>query len=174
MLRDGRAVIKLRPSKLLMHTMQSLKICSRTLYTNLQGPQVPTKSAVLFAAVGTRTCMLRDGRGCYKITANKTGLCTRYFLFQYTPRVYIPIYRALERQKKAQFSLRWLLLAHACSETVEAVIREVLIKPAYAHDIFCSNTPQESIYQFTGPSGAKKKRSSLDGGRRSHTHALGP
>ena len=180
MLRDGRAVIKLRPSKLLMHTMQSLKICSRTLYTNLQGPRVPTKSAVLFAAVGTRTCMLRDGRGCYKITANETCLCTRYFLFQYTLRAYIPIYRALGRQKKsavlftmvvarthmlgdrkccykitvnetclctryflflynprahipicralgrqkkAQFSLQWLLLVHACSETVEAVIK---------------------------------------------------
>ena len=122
-LRDGRAVIKLRPSKLLMHTMQSLKICSRTLYTNLQGPRVPTKSAVLFAAVGTRTCMLRDGGGCYKITANKTGLCTRYFLFQYTPRVYIPIYRALGRQKKAQFSLRWSLLARICFGTVNAVIK---------------------------------------------------
>ena len=117
MLRDGRAVIKLRPSKLLMHTMQSLKICSRTLYTNLQGPRVPTKSAVLFAAVGTRTCMLRDGGGCYKITANKTGLCTRYFLFQYTPRAHIPIYRALGRQKKAQFSLRWSPLARIAQNT---------------------------------------------------------
>ena len=145
-----------------MHTIFFVPIYPKSIYTNLQGPRAPKKSAVLFTMVvarthmlGDRKCcykitvnetclctryflflytprahipicralgrqksavlftvvaararMLRDGRGCYKITANKTGLCTRYFLFQYTPRVYIPIYRALGRQKKAQFSLQ--------------------------------------------------------------------
>ena len=157
-----------------MHTIFFVPIYPKSIYTNLQGPRAPKKSAVLFTKVVARTHMLGDRKCCYKITINETCLCTRYFLFLYNPRAHIPICRALGRQKKAQFSLRWLLLAHACSETVEAVIREVLIKPAYAHDIFCSNTPQEYIYQFTGPSGAKKKRSSLCSDRCSHAYALGP
>ena len=100
-----------------MHTIFFVSIHPKSLYTNLQGPRAPKKSAVLFTVIAARTHMLWDRKCCYKITVNKTCLCTRYFLFQYTPRVYIPIYRALGRQKKAQFSLRWSPLARIAQNT---------------------------------------------------------
>ena len=100
-----------------MHTIFFVPIYLKSIYTNLQGPRAPKKSAVLFTMVVARTHMLWDRKCCYKITVNKTCLCTRYFLFQYTPRVYIPIYRALRRQKKAQFSLRWSPLARIAQNT---------------------------------------------------------
>ena len=100
-----------------MHTIFFVPIYSKSLYTNLQGPRAPKKSAVLLTVIAARTRMLWDRKCRYKITVNKTCLCTRYFLFQYTPRVYIPIYRALGRQKKAQFSLRWSPLARIAQNT---------------------------------------------------------
>ena len=100
-----------------MHTIFFVPIHPKSLYTNLQGARAPKKSAVLFTVIAARTHMLWDRKCCYKITVNKTCLCTRYFLFQYTPRVYIPIYRALGRQKKAQFSLRWSPLARIAQNT---------------------------------------------------------
>ena len=100
-----------------MHTIFFVPIHPKSLYTNLQGPRAPKKSAVLFTVIAARTHMLWDRKCCYKITANKTCLCTRYFLFLYTPRAHIPIYRALGRQKKAQFSLRWSPLARIAQNT---------------------------------------------------------
>ena len=100
-----------------MHTIFFVPIYPKSLYTNLQGPRAPKKSAVLFTVIAARTHMLWDRKCCYKITANKTCLCTRYFLFLYTPRAHIPIYRALGRQKKAQFSLRWSPLARIAQNT---------------------------------------------------------
>ena len=100
-----------------MHTIFFVSIHPKSLYTNLQGPRAPKKSAVLFTVIAARTHMLWDRKCCYKITVNKTCLCTRYFLFQYTPRVYIPIYSALGRQKKAQFSLWWSPLARIAQNT---------------------------------------------------------
>ena len=100
-----------------MHTIFFVPIYPKSLYTNLQGPRAPKKSAVLFTMVVARTHMLGDRKCCYKITVNETCLCTRYFLFLYTPRAHIPIYRALGRQKKAQFSLRWSPLARIAQNT---------------------------------------------------------
>ena len=100
-----------------MHTIFFVPIHPKSIYTNLQGPRAPKKSAVLFAVIAARTHMLWDRKCCYKITVNRTCLCTRYFLFQYTPRAHIPIYRALGRQKKAQFSLRWSPLARIAQNT---------------------------------------------------------
>ena len=100
-----------------MHTIFFVSIHPKSLYTKLQGPRAPKKSAVLFTVIAARTHMLWDRKCCYKITVNKTCLCTRYFLFQYTPRAHIPIYRALGRQKKAQFSLRWSPLARIAQNT---------------------------------------------------------
>ena len=100
-----------------MHTIFFVPIHPKSLYTNLQGPRAPKKSAVLFTVIAASTHMLWDRKCCYKITANKTCLCTRYFLFLYTPRAHIPIYRALGRQKKAQFSLRWSPLARIAQNT---------------------------------------------------------
>ena len=100
-----------------MHTIFFVPIHPKSLYTNLQGPRAPKKSAVLFTVIAARMHMLWDRKCCYKITVNKTCLCTRYFLFQYTPRAHIPIYRALGRQKKAQFSLRWSPLARIAQNT---------------------------------------------------------
>ena len=100
-----------------MHTIFFVPIYPKSIYTNLQGPRAPKKSAVLFTMVVARTHMLGDRKCCYKITVNETCLCTRYFLFQYNPRAHIPIYRALGRQKKAQFSLRWSPLARIAQNT---------------------------------------------------------
>ena len=100
-----------------MHTIFFVPIYPKSTYTNLQGARAPKKSAVLFTVIAARTHMLWDRKCCYKITANKTCLCTRYFLFLYTPRAHIPIYRALGRQKKAQFSLRWSPLARIAQNT---------------------------------------------------------
>ena len=100
-----------------MHTIFFVPIYPMSLYTNLQGPRAPKKSAVLFTMVVACTHMLWDRKCCDRTSANKTCLCTRYFLFQYTPRVYIPIYRALGRQKKAQFSLQWSPLARIAQNT---------------------------------------------------------
>ena len=100
-----------------MHTIFFVPIHPKSLYTNLQGARAPKKSAVLFTVIAARTHMLWDRKCCYKITVNKTCLCTRYFLFLYTPRAHIPIYRALGRQKKAQFSLRWSPLARIAQNT---------------------------------------------------------
>ena len=100
-----------------MHTIFFVPIHPKSLYTNLQGPRAPKKSAVLFTMVVARTHMLGDRKCCYRVTVNETCLCTRYFLFLYTPRAHIPIYRALGRQKKAQFSLRWSPLARIAQNT---------------------------------------------------------
>ena len=100
-----------------MHTIFFVPIYPKSIYTNLQGPRAPKKSAVLFTMVVARTHMLGDRKCCYRVTVNETCLCTRYFLFLYTPRAHIPIYRALGRQKKAQFSLRWSPLARIAQNT---------------------------------------------------------
>ena len=100
-----------------MHTIFFVPIYPKSIYTNLQGPRASKKSAVLFMMVVARTHMLGDRKCCYRVTVNETCLCTRYFLFLYTPRAHIPIYRALGRQKKAQFSLRWSPLARIAQNT---------------------------------------------------------
>ena len=100
-----------------MHTIFFVPIYPKSIYTNLQGPRAPKKSAVLFTMFVVRTHMLGDRKCCYRVTVNETCLCTRYFLFLYTPRAHIPIYRALGRQKKAQFSLRWSPLARIAQNT---------------------------------------------------------
>ena len=100
-----------------MHTIFFVPIYPKSIYTNLQGPRAPKKSAVLFTMVVARTHMLGDRKCCYRVTVNETCLCTRYFLFLYNPRAHIPICRALGRQKKAQFSLRWSPLARIAQNT---------------------------------------------------------